>query len=142
MTSNQASGSRDLSCIALFSYIVTVLYITIFNRGGVTDIRLQLIPFYQFDGIVLIGMIENVLLFLPAGALPLSAFPSWRLRHAVIAGTLFSLLIELAQFITRRGILDVNDLLANILGSVLGALIYAGIFIYYQKRNAAPGEKH
>ncbi len=142
MRSNHADDSRDLSCIALFGYIVTVLYLTVFNRGGVTDIRLQLIPFYQFDALVLIGMIENALLFLPAGALPLCAFPRWRIAHAILAGTVFSLLIESAQLITRRGIFDVNDLIANILGAALGALIYAGLYSVFQKRQTVNGKIH
>lgn len=127
MTAHKADGSRDLSCIALFSYIVTVLYVTVFDRGGVTDIRLQLIPFYQFDTLVLIGMIENALLFMPAGALPLSAFPRWRPAHAILAGVVLSLAIELTQLITHRGILDVNDLIANFIGAVLGGFFYTGV---------------
>ena len=139
MTAHKADGSRDLSCIALFSYIVTVLYVTVFDRGGVTDIRLQLIPFYQFDALVLIGMMENALLFMPAGTLPLSAFPRWRPAHAVFAGVVFSLTIESVQLITHRGIFDVNDLIANILGAVL---IYTGLYTVFQKHQTTNRKKH
>ena len=68
------------------------------------------------------GMLLNILLFVPAGAL----FVSYRrdkakIIHAVIFGLLISLATELLQLATGLGWFDVNDIIANTIGSFIGA---------------------
>lgn len=117
----QSPGSRGLSRCALVYYIVTLLYVTVFSRMPVQEIRLQLIPFFEFNRIKGIGFVENMILFVPAGALLLLAFPL-RARFGFAFGFLLSLGIEAIQYATRRGVTDIDDLIANTLGAALGTL--------------------
>lgn len=119
LCTQQAAGSRGLSRCALFGYVVTMLYVTIFSRMPVLEVRLQLIPFFEFNRIKGIGFVENMILFVPAGALLLLSFPL-RARWGYAFGFLLSLGVEILQFFSHRGIADIDDLIANTLGAMLG----------------------
>jgi len=127
----QTAGSRGIARCALISYIVTLLYITVFSRMPVKEIRLQLIPFFEFNRIKGIGFVENMILFVPSGALLLS-FPL-RARWGFVFGFCLSLCVEAIQYVTHRGVTDIDDLIANTLGAVLGTLFFMGV----QKLNQA-----
>ena len=61
---------------------------------------------------------------MPVGIL-LPVVTDWKkMRKTVIAGIGFSLLIETIQLITSRGCFDVDDVLLNGLGTVLGYGLY------------------
>lgn len=126
-------GSPLAACV-LGSYIVTVLYITVISRTAITDIRLHLIPFENFNRIRWIGFAENMILFLPAGAL-LLAGTSCAVHTGLWFGSFLSLSVELIQLISRRGIADIDDLLANTLGGLLGAAWYCLVRKAASKQN-------
>lgn len=128
----QTAGSRGIARCALTSYIVTLLYITVFSRMPVKEIRLQLIPFFEFNRIKGIGFVENMILFVPSGALLLLSFPL-RARRGFVFGFCLSLCVETIQYVTHRGVTDIDDLIANTLGAVLGTLFFMGV----QKLNQA-----
>ncbi len=83
---------------------------------------LQLVPFYDHDPT---GYLLNVALFVPLGALlPFLARVS-SVRTAALIGFLLSLLVEVVQFVlvisvTSGRVADVDDLIANTIGAVLG----------------------
>lgn len=83
---------------------------------------LQLVPLYDSD---LTGYVLNVALFVPLGALlPLVAQVS-SARRAVTIGLLISLVIELLQLllvttVTSGRVADIDDLLTNTLGTLIG----------------------
>lgn len=84
--------------------------------------HLHLIPFS--DGFDLFSDSLNLLLFVPFGIfLPLL----WtQMNHSIrmaAAGFSFSLLIELSQLLNNR-YTDINDLILNTLGTMLGFLLY------------------
>ncbi len=67
--------------------------------------------------------ILNVILFLPFGFLLPVIWERFRtIIPTVLAGLLFSLTIELSQLFTFRAT-DINDLIGNTLGTVLGFLL-------------------
>lgn len=70
------------------------------------------------------GFLLNVLLFLPLGCLlPLLFRRGTGLGETALTGFLLSLLIEVSQLSTFRAT-DVDDLLANTLGTLLGFLLF------------------
>ena len=72
--------------------------------------------------------IENILLLIPFGwLLPLLWRPCRRLRWCLGAGILFSVVIEVSQYITKRGFLQVDDIMTNALGTMIGFGISVGI---------------
>ncbi len=64
--------------------------------------------------------IGNLIWFVPVGIL--TKLRGGRLQRAVLMGFLLSLSIETAQFILGSGISDLDDLILNTLGALLGYL--------------------
>jgi len=67
------------------------------------------------------NLLLNVLLFVPSGFLVALRLPQHPLRFACLAGLAVSLLVEATQFALLRGrAVDIDDLILNTLGAVLG----------------------
>lgn len=119
---------------------------TIWEIGLYPGMKLQeeinLIPFR--DGISL-SMILNVVMFIPLGfLLPLLWKEYQSLVRTAIIGFCFSCGIEFCQLFNRR-VSDVDDLLMNTLGAILGWLIWI-VFsrithLKYGRRNQGFGGK-
>ena len=75
------------------------------------------------DGGGLTGMVLNAILFVPLGALLPLLFDSCRLRKTTAIGFALSLLIELSQLFNYRAT-DIDDLMMNTLGTVIGYVLY------------------
>ena len=119
---------------------------TIWEIGLYTGMKLQeeinLIPFR--DGISL-SMILNVVMFMPLGfLLPLLWKEYQSLVRTAIIGFCFSCGIEFCQLFNRR-VSDVDDLLMNTLGAILGWLIWIVssriTHLKYGRRNQGFGGK-
>lgn len=95
-----------------------------FFRFGLSysDKELNLIPF-AFDTYPM-QYVLNVIMFLPLGMLLPALWPSSnKLHYTLLYGFGLSLLIEISQLFNRR-VSDVNDLIMNVLGAVIGYGIY------------------
>ena len=70
-------------------------------------------------------MVENILLFIPYGfACPWVFRRARNLFCCTLIGAVTSLGIESLQLLTRRGYFQIDDILTNTLGTILGFLIY------------------
>ncbi len=66
--------------------------------------------------------VENILLFIPLGILlPLTAKRFQKVRCCAAAGMLLSLLVEFLQLLAQRGYCQVDDIVTNTLGTVVGS---------------------
>jgi glycopeptide antibiotics resistance protein len=71
------------------------------------------------------NIIGNILLFIPLGLIAPFLFSKLRTtRWIVLFGLTFSFCIETFQLILKIGVSDVDDLLYNTLGAILGFWIY------------------
>lgn len=115
--------------VLLTGWLGALSAITLIGRmdyGMRTDIQLR--PFLAlreawnaFTLRAWLNPLLNIAMFLPLGLLlPLAAKPFRRWYRTLAAGAGVSLLIEAIQYILRRGQADVDDLLCNTLGAVLG----------------------
>lgn len=50
-----------------------------------------------------------------------------RKRWVIVGGFLFSVMIELGQILTRRGLFEFDDIIGNTRGVIFGVIIYTGI---------------
>ena len=93
--------------------------------------RLNLIPFIDIvnePALYLLGSFLNIVMFIPFGLLiPLLWRQLRSLRKAAVASMLFSLFIEMAQMFSGR-LTDVDDLIFNTLGGVIGFLIARAVY--------------
>ncbi len=119
-----AKARRPLAIAVLLIWAAAVLWLTIFSRTPVLESRIQLIPFLGLNsyGIhqTIYGMVENTVMFFPLGCLLPGIWPQAKLRHGLMAGGAASLLLEVTQLLSHRGIAATEDLLANTLGCFLG----------------------
>lgn len=74
---------------------------------------------------VILNIAGNVAAFVPFGVfLPIFSEESRKLWRAVLYSFELSLLVEVLQLVTRVGSFDVDDLLLNTVGGLLGFLLY------------------
>lgn len=94
----------------------------------------ELIPFHSYRKLFETGVAEilrtnfmNLVLFYPAGVLTASLLPeNWsripKLLSVGIAFSLFSMVIEYVQFSYSLGEPEIDDVIHNMLGSVIGTI--------------------
>lgn len=130
--------------LAIFTlYIFAVFYFT--GAGTIFDLKrygirlnageINLLPFSK--DIDIAAYFLNVLLFVPFGFLLPFIWPHInKLKYTVLSGFSFSLLIEISQLFNNRRT-DVDDLLMNTLGTLIGYLLFR-VFINITKRAVSP----
>lgn len=106
-------------------YIYMVIAITLLSRAEGSNDSLNLQLFSTFDGRIgnQIFLIENVILFIPFGVVYGIIWKKWK---GFFATTFFacscSFCIELMQYMTGRGKFEIDDILTNTVGALLGYL--------------------
>ena len=124
-------AKRRWGWIALLTLYLSAMYIVVGVPGVqyiVWDPTVNLIPFQDFSSSNILGMALNAVMFAPLGFLLPAYFE--RYRHwgrTLAAGFLTSLTVELIQLFTFRAT-DVDDLIMNTLGTLVGFLIAKLIF--------------
>ena len=119
-------AKRRWGWMCLLALYLNAMYIVI----GVPDVKyirwdptINLMPFQDLSGSNLLGMGLNVLMFAPLGFLLPAYFDRYRnWGRTLAAGFLTSLAVEVIQLFTFRAT-DVDDLIMNTLGTILGFLL-------------------
>lgn len=125
-------GWKGFCAAALGLWLVAVLWLTIFSRNpGAFPGEITLRPFDSYLRAFRFGESEllrsnfmNLLLFYPGGMLLSQLLP--RRKGVLLAGSLLCLAsaaIELTQYFAALGQLELDDVLHNTLGGVLGAIL-------------------
>lgn len=119
-------NARDTVCYYVFAVYLSAVYLFVglptlqFMRF---EVSLTLVPFLPMLSDVR-NTLLNILLFMPLGfLLPLlwARYPG--LKETVLFGLVMSASIELLQILTYRAT-DINDIIANTLGTALGYLAF------------------
>ena len=88
-----------------------------------------------FEGFV-VNILGNVLAFAPFGfLLPLLDKKYRGFFHTTLLSLFFSLSVEIIQMLLKVGIFDVDDLLLNTLGGILGYLIFVVVNLVYRRHH-------
>jgi glycopeptide antibiotics resistance protein len=109
-------------------------------RGQTAAESLNLIPLFTLSLNDLKTSLLNVLLFVPFG-FGLPFISNFSMRKIILLGALFSITIELLQFITGLiahmtfRVADINDVIFNTLGTVVGYLLVLGLLQIKQSWN-------
>lgn len=126
-------NTMDKTHIVLFLvYFTVLLYLTVFMRIGTTTTSVEVMPFDDLTRAVEVGDISlvkhtvlNVFLFIPFGYLVPAMNPQ-KLRkwsYAMLGGLMVSTLIEGVQMTVSLGECDIDDIIANTIGAVLGYVL-------------------
>ncbi len=120
-----------LHVITVF-YAVLLLILLFFRPKGTSYGTINLIPFeticFYFSGqvdflIALYNISANIGLFIPFGLYYIYVRKKPTLKEILIITISSITIIECLQFITKRGSLDIDDLILNFLGVYLGYFI-------------------
>lgn len=118
--------------VALGLYLAVVLYLAVFGREAGTNFRVQmdLLNFTKSYGLEdLDHAFLNVLAFLPLGILYPFLTPG--LKGKTLAGMSFGMLvtvlIETGQLVLHSGTCDIDDILCNTFGALLGAAVVCAL---------------
>ncbi len=104
-------------------YVALVLCTTIIFRTERDEMKCSLWPFESYIGLYnrrLAQNIMNIVLFMPIGFFAGAALKKKHLLNAIKIGVVLSLFIEVTQLISRRGICNIDDVIHNTLGCVIG----------------------
>lgn len=120
--------------VTLTAWIAVTLWITVFRRSPSPAHLPELIPFHSYRELFASGKDEiirtnfmNIALFYPAGLLAASLLPErWTNHHKILSVgmmlALFSLSIEYVQFSYALGEPEVDDVIHNTIGAILGTI--------------------
>lgn len=75
----------------------------------------------------------NVLVFIPIGLLIGCSWKNLSWWKAILFGCVFSVGIELLQLVLKRGFSELDDVMHNTLGCIIGYGLYAIIRFGYEK---------
>lgn len=120
----------DLSL--LIAYMFLVLAYTVLKRAQGEELNYGMEPFWSYKAIfaggfspvsrktLFIQILANVIMFIPIGFLAGRVIGKWSLA----LGFGFSVLIELVQLLTGRGLFEFDDILHNTIGTIIGFGLY------------------
>ena len=70
---------------------------------------------------------ENMLVFLPFGLCISAFYPDSEIQNRILLASGLSLFFEVTQYIFAIGASDITDVIDNMLGAVIGILLYLGM---------------
>ncbi len=124
-------GSIISVWLILVGYVFVVLCTTVFYRGHVLDAGLELMPFWSYlayfkgeDGTLLIENIMNVIVFIPIGLMLACVLKRNLLVKTALFACILSVSIEVMQLVTKNGFCEIDDVIHNTLGCVIGYGIF------------------
>lgn len=126
-------GLHLFAFIILIEVVVLIFSATVFFRVTDQSVGYNLIPFWSYSMpskdlqySMYVENLMNVLMFIPFGFSLGEAFKSISWKTMIIIAMLLSLSIETLQFFLKKGFAEVDDVLHNTLGCLIGYGVYKG----------------
>ena len=127
-------SKRKILCLIFIVYLAVLLRITVFRSGfNLINVfsggEINLVPILDLIKVFLADkrafvylFFGNIIWFVPFGFL-LKKLTRIATAKIIFFGFLLSLFIEVMQFIFGMGVSEIDDLLLNTLGTVIGAAV-------------------
>lgn len=131
----KSNKGRIAIIVSLILWHVVILYLTIFSRN-IGSREANLLPFYQIITVMNGGNPEilrtawmNILLFTPLGVLYAETLPNTVSGHkkewiVIILATSLSMGIEIIQWTFALGFAEIDDVMCNVFGTIIGMTVY------------------
>lgn len=126
-------GYKWSAGLLLFEYTALLFTLAVLTRKVSSTRSFDFTPFWSYraimdgDPYLLIQNIGNVVAFVPIGFFLGYTFDRMRWWKVLLIGGGFSILIEVLQFVFKRGFAEFDDVFHNALGCVIGFGLYLGI---------------
>ncbi|MDO4490074.1 MAG: VanZ family protein [Lachnospiraceae bacterium] len=141
MKSKETNSLGRIGGILLVLYLALLIYFLLFSSSfgrnpGFSEHRYNLIPFREIQrfyhywkqvGLLsaVLNLAGNLVGFVPWGFLVPLCFKGMRSwKPVVLSGFFLTLVLELLQLYLKAGIFDVDDILLNTVGALLGYQIF------------------
>ena len=126
-----ASLWRDAARLLLVEWIALISCSAVVFREEKSCCEMNLIPFWSYFDYVensylwemTVLNLLNICMFVPVGALLKLGFQEFAWKKVLLVGCVLSFIIELSQFIFRKGLCEVDDLIHNVAGCMVGYAI-------------------
>lgn len=122
----------NLVNVLFIIYCVLLIWIILFklsfSTNEITNLvkvnPINLIPFRYYNGARshLKEIIQNIIIFIPFGVY--LKMLNKNNKQVILYGFIFSLVLEISQFIFKLGACDITDIITNTSGTILGLLGY------------------
>lgn len=128
---------RVVFYIFLVEYLFLLFYITVVKREPSPDYQVELVPLWSYFvrgerlPNIILEVILNVFLFVPLGVL-LGA-RRFTLKRTMLYSCCLSVVIETIQLMAKRGLCETDDVIHNLVGTLLGFGIVNMMAIFYTK---------
>lgn len=116
----------------LLLYIATVIYCAVISREPKAHGSIQRVFLWGYERnyieVISYDNLINLIVFIPIGVLTCLISSKYRVVKALLVGLFVSETVECAQLIWKRGVFDVDDLINNTFGALIGGLL--GVFVW------------
>ena len=114
---------RQASFFLFMGYLFLVLCTTLFYREETYEKRYMFQPLWSYINLYnkrAVEIIMNIVMFIPIGFFAGGALKKKHVSKAIEIGIVLSIFIEITQLITTRGVCNIDDVIHNTLGCVIG----------------------
>ncbi|WP_375436913.1 VanZ family protein [uncultured Hymenobacter sp.] len=135
---------KHIRTILFFSYTGLLTYIVFFSRRrqslvwsnklvNLVPIKHTIQSFRRSDLIGLennvANLLGNIIIFVPLAFFLVNIFGIYTKKKIIAVGFLISFFIEFIQFILKIGVPDIDDILLNVTGVIIGIYVYKILWI-------------
>ena len=130
ITKGIRKGWRLVSGLMLVEYVILLFFTTVFSRYYRETPKFSLTPFWSYMEIIngkhelIPEIIMNVAVFVPIGLFLGLTFRDLKWKGVLVVAVCISLSIEILQFILQRGFSELDDVMHNTIGCLLGYVAY------------------
>lgn len=123
------------AALVLSVYIVVLLYNTVIGRPAYAQYTYQIYLFQSYKWLFTYNggqffrqMVVNLVMLMPVGfLLPMVFGGKRKYRLTLLLSLLLTVFVETAQMLLKCGTFEVDDIINNVIGAVLGMALYAVI---------------
>ena len=139
MSYKSRKRTRKIGKLLFVLYLGFVVWFLVFSdwygrTSTMQEYHYNLVPFQeimrfwnyrdQLGMLAVMNLVGNVAIFVPLGFLGAMVRKRRSFIRTSLDGFLFSLLVEIFQFVAKVGRFDVDDLILNTIGAMLGYIIF------------------
>lgn len=133
MATKKPHLSNFILALCSLIYFWMLIKIILFKNGFINqgyNVNFVLFDFikqyynYGLSQTLMINILGNIALFIPLSIILLNYFKSLTYSNIIFTNFITSLSFELIQLATGWGVFDVDDILLNTLGGIIGLVIY------------------
>ena len=130
------------AAIILSLYVVILLYFTVIGRYSHEEYENRIYFYYSYRRLIehydtqsMRQILLNIAMFVPVGfMLPMVFNSKGKYLKAIVVSILLIIVIEFLQMLTKTGSCEVDDIINNLIGALLGIALYHMAFKLFKNQ--------